>query len=54
MPGADRAPIEFSVVLNADDAQLEAAYLPVWRALIDVIESYPVVVPLEVDRFAPR
>ncbi len=54
MPAADRSPVEFSVVLNADDAQAPEVYLPIWEALADLIARHPVVVTPDVERFAPR
>jgi D-alanyl-D-alanine carboxypeptidase/D-alanyl-D-alanine-endopeptidase (penicillin-binding protein 4) len=54
MPGADRAPVEFTVVLNAEGVELPETYLPVWNALVDVIARHPVVVVPDIARFAPR
>ncbi len=51
-PGADRRPIEFSLVLNGTGVDEPSAYQPVWDALVDLIDHYPVVV--EPDRRAFR
>jgi D-alanyl-D-alanine carboxypeptidase/D-alanyl-D-alanine-endopeptidase (penicillin-binding protein 4) len=52
-PGADRRPVEFSVVLNGTDADEPAVYGPVWEALVDLIDHHPVVIEPDVTRFAP-
>jgi D-alanyl-D-alanine carboxypeptidase/D-alanyl-D-alanine-endopeptidase (penicillin-binding protein 4) len=53
-PGADRRPVEFSLVLNEADADEPAVHGPVWEALVDLIDHHPVVIEPDVARFAPR
>jgi D-alanyl-D-alanine carboxypeptidase/D-alanyl-D-alanine-endopeptidase (penicillin-binding protein 4) len=52
-PGADRRPVEFSLVLNGTDADEPAVYGPVWEALVELIDHHPVVIEPDVARFAP-
>ena len=52
-PGADRRPIEFSLVLNGTDVDEPSAYQPAWDALVDLIDHYPVVVEPDLARFEP-
>jgi D-alanyl-D-alanine carboxypeptidase/D-alanyl-D-alanine-endopeptidase (penicillin-binding protein 4) len=53
MPAGDGTPIEFALVLNGPGADGAPAYEPVWNALVELIDSYPVVVEPDVARFAP-
>jgi serine-type D-Ala-D-Ala carboxypeptidase/endopeptidase (penicillin-binding protein 4) len=53
-PGADGRPVGFSLVLNQSAADDVATYLPVWNALIALIDVYPVEVEPDVDQFTPR
>jgi D-alanyl-D-alanine carboxypeptidase/D-alanyl-D-alanine-endopeptidase (penicillin-binding protein 4) len=52
--GADRRPVEFSLVLNGTDADEPAIYGPVWEALVDLIDHHPVVIEPDVARFGPQ
>ena len=52
-PGADRRPIEFSLVLNGTDVDEPSVYQPAWDALVDLIDHYPVVVEPDLARFEP-
>jgi D-alanyl-D-alanine carboxypeptidase/D-alanyl-D-alanine-endopeptidase (penicillin-binding protein 4) len=53
-PGADRRPVAFSVVLNGDGADEPTVFLPVWEAVVELIDRYPIVVQPDVEKFAPR
>ena len=50
-PGADRRPIEFSLVLNGTGVDEPSAYQPAWDALVDLIDHYPVVVEPDLTAF---
>ena len=53
-PGSDGRPVEFSLVLNAPGADEPDVYLPVWDALVELIDTYPVEVEPDVAAFEPR
>jgi D-alanyl-D-alanine carboxypeptidase/D-alanyl-D-alanine-endopeptidase (penicillin-binding protein 4) len=53
-PGADGRPVQFALVLNTTDADEPSVYEPLWQAVIDVIDRYPVVVEPDVVLFGPR
>ena len=53
-PGSDGRPVEFSLVLNALDADEPDVYLPVWDALVELIDTYPVEVEPDASLFEPR
>ncbi len=53
-PGADRRPVSFSVVLNAAGADDPAVFIPLWEAIVELVDAYPVVVRPDVVEFAPR
>ena len=52
--GNDLSRIDFSLVLNGEDADDPAVYEPVWTRLVALIDDYPVVVEPDIGRFAPR
>jgi D-alanyl-D-alanine carboxypeptidase/D-alanyl-D-alanine-endopeptidase (penicillin-binding protein 4) len=52
--GADDEPVELALVLNVTDADDPALYGPYWEAVVDLVVRYPIVVPAEPERFAPR
>jgi D-alanyl-D-alanine carboxypeptidase/D-alanyl-D-alanine-endopeptidase (penicillin-binding protein 4) len=54
LPDAHRRPVEFSLVLNAPDADEPSVYGPVWESLVELIDEYPVVVEPDTARFGPR
>ena len=53
-PGADRAPVEFSLILNASGANGPAVYGPLWNDVVELVAEYPVVVEPDPDRFGPQ
>lgn len=54
LPGADRRPVVFSVVLNGDGVALPGTFEPVWTTVVELIAEYPTVIEPEVANFAPR
>jgi hypothetical protein len=46
--------VVFSVVLNAVDADDPAVFIPLWEAVVELVDAYPVVVLPDVVKFAPR
>lgn len=54
LPGADRRPVVFSVVLNTVGADDPTVFVPLWEAVVELVDAYPVVVIPDVVRFAPR
>jgi D-alanyl-D-alanine carboxypeptidase/D-alanyl-D-alanine-endopeptidase (penicillin-binding protein 4) len=52
-PGGDGRDVDFSVVLNGEDADDPAVHLPIWDAVVELIGDYPVVVEPDVAAFAP-
>jgi D-alanyl-D-alanine carboxypeptidase len=53
-PAADGRQLDFSVVLNSEGADDPSVYQPVWTALAELIDAYPVVVEPDVPTFAPH
>jgi D-alanyl-D-alanine carboxypeptidase/D-alanyl-D-alanine-endopeptidase (penicillin-binding protein 4) len=52
-PAADGRPLDFSVVLNSAGADDPSVYQPVWTALAELIDAYPIVVEPDVSTFQP-
>jgi hypothetical protein len=42
------------VVLNAPGADDVTTFTPVWEAVVELVDAYPVIVEPDVGRFAPR
>jgi D-alanyl-D-alanine carboxypeptidase/D-alanyl-D-alanine-endopeptidase (penicillin-binding protein 4) len=53
MPDSDGAELAFSLVLNGAGADDPETYAPLWDALVELIDTHPVVVEPDVDRFGP-
>ena len=52
-PAARRRPLDFSLVAQRSGANDPGVYEPVWDALAELIDGYPVVVEPDVSKFAP-
>jgi hypothetical protein len=46
--------VQFALVLNTTDADEPTVHEPLWEALVEVIDQYPVVVEPDVGLFGPR
>ncbi|NNE12111.1 MAG: D-alanyl-D-alanine carboxypeptidase/D-alanyl-D-alanine-endopeptidase [Ilumatobacter sp.] len=53
-PGADGRLVDFSLVLNGTDVHVPENYEPVWLAVVDLIDGYPIEVAPDPTAFAPR
>ena len=45
--------VNFSLILNAPAADEPSVYRPAWEAMLELIESYPIVVEPDAGRFEP-
>lgn len=52
-PGADRRPVEFSLVQNGEDVDDPARYEPLWTQVIALIDQYPIEIAPDVTPYLP-
>ena len=53
-PSDSRVRVDFSLVLNGEGVDDLAAYEPVWKRIVALIDDYPIVIEPDTDLFDPR